>query len=71
MKPKDNRRRLRVLASEASDLIDALDEIYPAAPPRLTDTERQVWWNAGARGVVDFLHQLRQEARERGNVLED
>lgn len=71
MKPKDNRRRLRVLASEASDLIDALDEIYPAAPPRLTDTERQVWWNAGARGVVDFLQQLRQEARERGNVLED
>lgn len=71
MKPDQKRRRLRLLASQAGDLVDALNEIYPAAPPRLTDTDREVWFNAGRRDVVEFLQKLREEASTRSNVLED
>jgi hypothetical protein len=37
------------------DLIKQLDEQYPNRQPNITDTERQVWFKAGQRSVVDNL----------------
>lgn len=70
MTPEQHRRRLRLLATQAEDLVDALDKLYPAAPPRLSDTDREVWFNAGRRSVVDFLRTLQEEAKERPSILE-
>lgn len=36
-------------------LVEALDKLYPARPPALTDTDRQVWFKAGQRDVVERL----------------
>lgn len=71
MNPITDRRRLRRLAEAHSELIDALNELVPNATPRLTDTDREVWVRVGERGLVEFLIQLREEARKRGNVLKD
>tara|TARA_Y100000401_G_scaffold41305_1_gene31373 strand:- start:210 stop:419 length:210 start_codon:yes stop_codon:yes gene_type:complete len=45
------------------ELLDALDTIYPSKPPDLLDNDRQIWYKAGQRSVVDFLkkHQERQK----------
>tara|TARA_Y100001963_G_scaffold80315_1_gene111446 strand:- start:169 stop:378 length:210 start_codon:yes stop_codon:yes gene_type:complete len=45
------------------ELLDALDSIYPSKPPDLSWTDREVWYKAGQRSVVDFLkkHQERQK----------
>lgn len=69
-KPEQLRRVHRRLAADAGDLIAALDALYPARPPRLTDSDRQVWYDAGARSVVEFLKTLQEEATRSGNVLE-
>ena len=37
------------------ELLDALDTIYPSKPPDLLDEDRQIWYKAGQRSVVDFL----------------
>lgn len=45
-------------------LLDALDERFPSRPPDLTDSERQVWYKAGARSVVEFLKIQFQDQNE-------
>jgi len=37
------------------DLIQMLDEVFPEKCASLTDTDREVWFKAGARSVVVFL----------------
>ena len=45
------------------ELLDALDSIYPSRPPDLSHTDREIWYKAGQRSVVEFLkkHQERQK----------
>ena len=55
------------------ELLDALDSIYPSRPPDLSHTDREIWYKAGQRSVVDFLkkHQERQkETMLNSTVLE-
>ena len=37
------------------DLIEDLDRVFPRNHPALTDTDREVWYKAGQRSVVDLL----------------
>lgn len=68
--PGRQRAELRHLAVSSRGLIDHLDHLFPNRCARLTDTDREVWFNAGARSVVDLLKTLVRESDERGNVLE-
>lgn len=60
---KVQRQRLRGLCLAASDLIDELEKMHPAKTPSMDTTERQLWADIGSRKVVEFLAQLRDEAR--------
>lgn len=70
LKPKNAREYQRALAAQSADLIAELDRLFPAAHPRLSDTDREIWFNAGRRAVVDLLLQLKAEANDRSNILE-
>jgi len=37
------------------DLVEELNQMYPNRYPGITDTEREIWFNAGARSVIDIL----------------
>lgn len=50
-------------------IIDHLDHLYPSVPPRLADTDREVWFKAGQRAVVDALIELKRKQDERTSVL--
>jgi hypothetical protein len=45
-------------------LLAALDERFPNRTPDLSDSDRQVWFKAGARSVVDFLKRQYDEQNE-------
>lgn len=36
-------------------LLDKLNALYPDRCPKLTDDEREIWFNTGQRSVVNFL----------------
>jgi len=40
------------------ELVTLLDLTYPAVPPSLSDTEREVWFKAGQTSVVTWLKEL-------------
>jgi hypothetical protein len=63
---------MKHLPPDARALIEALDKLYPARPPRLAATDREVWFEAGQRAVVDHLISLRdrQDRREDDRILE-
>ena len=46
------------------DLITELDKEYPDRWPRLNESEREIWFKAGQRSVVDKLLALKAEAEE-------
>ena len=48
------------------DLIEQLDKKYPNRHPRLTMSEREVWYEAGRRAVVDNLLHLIQDKQTEG-----
>jgi len=70
-KPGKQRANLRRLVAAHSELVLALDQLYPSLPPSLDDSERLVWAKAGERRLVDHLLTLLRESNERGNLLED
>jgi hypothetical protein len=39
----------------STDLIEDLDKVFPRKHPSLSDTDREVWYKAGQRSVVDLL----------------
>ena len=43
------------------DLIKMLNEVFPEKCASLTDTDREVWFKAGARSVVVFLQNKLKE----------
>ena len=50
-----------------ADLLAWLEATVPAAPPRLSDSDREVWFNAGKRDLVEFLKAHAE--RQRRDVL--
>ena len=36
-------------------LLEALEARFPLRSPSLTEADRKIWFNAGARSVVEFL----------------
>jgi hypothetical protein len=48
-------------------LLTELERLWPSRPPQLKDSEREVWFKAGARSVVDFLKA--QFQRQQDTVL--
>ena len=45
-------------------LLAALDERFPSRPASLQDSNREVWFKAGQRSVVEFLKHQYQEQNE-------
>lgn len=37
------------------DLVKELDKLYPARCPNINDPDRKIWFDAGARAVVELL----------------
>jgi len=50
-------------------LLDYLQRLYPDKAPEPDETERQIWMNRGAVGVVRHLKLVYQQQRE--NMLGD
>lgn len=49
------------------DLVAELEKVYPARPPNLEDSERQIWFKAGQRSVVETLRSsIEQQEEEEG-----
>ena len=49
------------------ELINSLDAVFPNKPPDLSLTDREVWYRAGQRFVVDYL--IEQQARQKETML--
>ncbi len=56
------------MPASTHQLVALLDKQFPNACPSLTDTDREVWFNAGARSVVEFL--LNMQRREAAAPLQ-
>ena len=46
------------------ELINVLDKIYPDRSPSLKDNEREVWFKAGQRSVVNWLKDLKKRSED-------
>ena len=46
------------------ELINVLDMIYPDRSPSLKDNEREVWFKAGQRSVVNWLKDLKKRSED-------
>ena len=49
------------------DLIQGLDNLYPQRHPDLSLSDREIWYRAGQRSVVDYL--IQQQKRQRETML--
>jgi hypothetical protein len=45
-------------------LVEALEKLFPNICPNLLDTEREVWYKAGASSVVTFLAEVLRRQSE-------
>lgn len=63
---------LKSLPYTARDLIAGLDKLYPPRPPRLAASDREVWFEAGQRAVVEQLLTMlaRDDKRTSDRILE-
>lgn len=51
----------------SDDLIQGLDNLYPQRHPDLSLSDREIWYRAGQRSVVDYL--IEQQKRQRETML--
>ena len=51
----------------SDELINALDSHFPQRHPDLSLSDREVWFRAGKRAVVDYL--IEQQARQKETML--
>ena len=51
------------------ELIEGLDQVCPNRHPDLSLSDREVWYRAGQRYVVDFL--IEQQARQKETMLNE
>ena len=49
------------------ELIEALDQVFPNRHPDLSLTDREVWYRAGERSVVNYL--IEQQKRQKETML--
>ena len=56
--------KLQVITDE---LIFALDQIFPNRHPDLSLSDREIWYMAGQRYVVDYL--IEQQSRQKETML--
>ena len=49
------------------DLIQGLDEVFPNRQHELSFSDKEVWYRAGQRFVVDYL--IEQQKRQRETML--
>ena len=49
------------------ELIQALDQVFPNRCPDLSLTDREVWYRAGERSVVNYL--IEQQKRQKETML--
>ena len=55
------------LPTITDDLIQGLDNLYPQRHPDLSLSDREIWYRAGQRSVVDYL--IEQQKRQRETML--
>tara|TARA_B100000768_G_C11102383_1_gene299673 strand:- start:56 stop:262 length:207 start_codon:yes stop_codon:yes gene_type:complete len=48
----------------STDLIEDLDKVFPRRHPSLEDTDREIWYKAGQRSVVDLLQSSVEHGEE-------
>ena len=65
-------KSFKFMASEklpviTDEMIFALDQIFPNRHPDLSLSDREVWYRAGQRYVVDFL--IEQQKRQKDTML--
>lgn len=48
----------------STDLIEDLDKVFPRRHPSLEDTDREIWYKAGQRSVVDLLQSSIEHGEE-------
>ena len=53
----------------SDELINALDSHFPQRHPDLSLSDREVWFRAGKRAVVDYL--IEQQTRQKETMLTD
>ena len=51
------------------ELLQALESHYPQRHPDLSLSDREVWFKAGQRAIVDYL--IEQQARQKETMLTD
>ena len=52
----------------SDDLIQGLDNLYPQRHPDLSLSDREIWYKAGQRFVVDYL--IEQQKRQQETMLD-
>ncbi len=57
----------RNLPPITDELINGLDSVFPQRHPDLSWSEREIWYKAGQRFVVDFL--IEQQLRQKETML--
>lgn len=45
----------------ADDLVDMLEEAFPNKSPQIHESEKELYYRAGQRSVVEYLIHLRNE----------
>jgi len=55
---------IRNMPNLSAELVNKLDELYPKRFPDMSWSDRQVWYRAGQRSVVDHLLQVHAEQNE-------
>jgi hypothetical protein len=43
------------LPTISPELIKALEELEPPQPPNIKDSDREIWFKAGKRAMIEFL----------------
>jgi len=51
------------------ELLNALDARFPAQPPDLKDRTREIWFRAGQRAAVEYLHSIHRQQQEDQDVF--
>ena len=57
----------RNLPPITDELINGLDSLFPQRHPDLSLSEKEIWYKAGQRYVVDFL--IEQQLRQKETML--
>lgn len=63
----DNEKTDRRFPVISLEILQALDERFKNQCPNLNDSDRQIWYDAGARAVVNFLAAQYEQQNE--NIL--